>query len=151
MTEDVLAFDVGQNIVGVLDLVTERYTPYRGSCKIDGARRVIECEGTIVSFNGCEYDLPKLIKLLKDSGSGNVGIRGTHCDMREIASADRWPPDPGKKPIWGTNLMTQYEHYCGSTLPEPPDGLRDDYEEDNWRDCYMAGRLWMKLCLEREA
>ena len=133
MKEDVLAFDVGQSIVGVLDLVTERYRPYRGSRKIDGARRVIECEGTIVSYNGCKYDLPELAKLVKEADSGNVSIRGRHRDMREIASADRWPPDPGTKTIMGSNLRDQYEHYCGSKLPKPPDGLRDEYEENNWR------------------
>ena len=42
---DVLAFDVGEDIVGVLDLNTDKYTPYRGDRMSEGARRIVDCGG----------------------------------------------------------------------------------------------------------
>ena len=92
---EILAFHVGQNIVGILDLNTDRYTPHRGSRMVCGARRLIDCEEMIVSFNGNRYDLPMLAKLVRESELIKFSIRGKHFDMLEIASCDRCPPDPG--------------------------------------------------------
>jgi hypothetical protein len=61
---EVLSFDWGTTIIGVLEVNTEIFTPYRGGRIADGVRRVIECSGTIVSFNGNSYDLPKMAEYL---------------------------------------------------------------------------------------
>ena len=138
---EILAFDVGTGIVGVLDVQTGSYAAYRGQDMLLGARRVFDCEGVIISFNGNRYDLPELAKRLEDRNSV-VQPKGKHIDMREEASRDHWPPKPGKKPIVGTNLIRYYEHYFGEPLPEPPNSLKDEYEQNNWRDCRMAADLW---------
>lgn len=141
---EILAFDVGTGIVGVLDVQTGSYAAYRGQDMSRGARRIFECEGIIIRFNGNRYDLPKLAKRLDDCNSV-LEPRGKHIDMREEASRDRWPPDPGTQPIRGTNLISHYMHYFGEPLPEPPDSLKDEYEQNNWRDCRMAADLWSAI------
>ena len=144
-TAEVLAFDWGYGIVGVLNVTTQSYSSYRGNRMIDGARRVFDCEGIIVSFNGDRCDLPRLVELLEQDDE-TVMLRGKHVDMQIEASIDRWPPNPGTSPIRGTDLRSQYEYYFDKPLPEPPDDIKDDYEQDNWRDCYTATELWKKLC-----
>ena len=130
----VLAFDVGVDIVGVLDLNTGEYIPYRGDRMAKGARRIINCEGSIVSYNGDRYDSPKLSEIL----DADIKYRGTHYDMLTIALNERRDVDP---------LRDTYDHYFpDDTVPEPPPSATDDYEEDNWQDCWLAGELWKKLC-----
>ena len=141
---EILAFDVGQGMVGVLDVQTGSYSAYRGQDMLLGARRVFDCEGIIISFNGNRYDLPKLAERLNGRNS-ILEPKGKHIDMREEASRHRWPPEPGKKPIVGTNLISHYEHYFSEPLPEPPGSLKDEYEQDNWRDCRMAADLWSAI------
>ena len=70
-------------------------------------------------------------------------------DMLREASIDRWPPDPGTEPIIGTDLHGHYLHYFGTEIPEPPISVNDDYERSNWRDCFMAGQLWKKICANK--
>ena len=60
MTLEILAFDVGDDIVGVLDLTSGSYEAFRGNRKVVGAKRLIDCRGAIVSFNGNRYDVPRL-------------------------------------------------------------------------------------------
>ena len=143
MRTEILAFDVGEDIVGILDLTTGHYQPYRGKRMAIGAERLTQCAGTIVSFNGDRYDLPKLAKMLGKTGVDDLEISAEHLDMRVISSIDRWPPDPGTTPILGDGLLRTYAHYFPDE-PEidPPDFLTDEYEIDNWRDCWMAGQLW---------
>lgn len=141
---EILAFDVGTGIVGVLDVQTGSYAAYRGQDMPFGARRIFECEGIIISFNGNMYDLPELTKRL-DDGNSVSEPRGKHIDMCEEASRDRWPPRPGTKLIVGPSLISHYMHYCGERLPEPPDSLKDEYEQNNWRDCRMAADLWSAI------
>ena len=115
-----------------------------GKSMLHGARRLFECEGIIIGFNGTEHDLPELTGLLDGHGLASEP-RGKHIDMREEASRDRWPPNPGTKPICGDNPIGHYQHYFGESLPEPPDAVEDDYERSNWRDCRMAADLWSKI------
>ena len=112
-----------------------------------GARRIFDCEGIIISFNGNIYDLPELAKRLDDPNS-DPEPRGTHIDMLEETSRDRWPPEPGTNPILGPGLVEQYKHYFGEPLPEPPDSLKDKYEQNNWMDCRMAADLWSVICCD---
>jgi hypothetical protein len=65
MSEEVLSFDWGTTIIGVLDVNTDIYTPYCGASRIDGVRRIASCCGTVVSFNGNLYDLPQMAKFLR--------------------------------------------------------------------------------------
>lgn len=146
MTTEILAFDVGDDIVGILDLKTGQYDPYRGNRKAIGAQRLIDCRGAIVSFNGNSYDLPELAKLLGKATLDDLGIRAEHLEMSENASRNRWPPNPGTNPILGQDLQDTYAHYFpDEPVIDPPESASDDYEEDNWRDCWMAGQLWRKL------
>jgi hypothetical protein len=141
---EVLAFDWGTTIVGVLDVHTDVYTPYRGKERmIEGAKRILSAVGTIVSFNGIDCDLPKLFELLR-LDRGRQDIRATHDDMLVITSTIRWPPDPGTLPIFGKGLLEMYTYYCGYGVPAAPLGLSDEYEANNWRDCYMTAELWMR-------
>ena len=144
---EVLTFDIGENLVGVLDVNTGEYTSYRGDEKVDGARRVIACEGIIVSFNGTCCDLPSLVRIL-GLKEETPDLKGDHCDMLEIASEDRWPTSPGGTPIWGTNLRATYKHYFGDDVTKPPASASGDHEEGNWLDCWMVAELWKKLCPE---
>jgi hypothetical protein len=58
---DVLAFDWGTEIVGVLDINADIYRPYRTRGeRIEGAKRILDCDGIIVSFNGRGRDIPEL-------------------------------------------------------------------------------------------
>jgi hypothetical protein len=74
-----------------------------------------------------------------------IALRGQHYDMLEIASAHRWPPRPGTKPIFGPDLRATYADYFGSDNVPPPSHLTDPYEADNWRDCFQAARLYKRL------
>ena len=147
---EVLAFDTGETIVGVLDLNTGAYTPYRKHGEppwTKGAQRVIECDGIVVSFNGNERDLPDLAEITGLESADGLPLRGVHCDMRVIASRDRWPPDPGTEPIRGECLATTYEHYFpDDDVPATPASIADEYEQHNWRDCWLAATLWKRLC-----
>ncbi len=146
MTTETLAFDIGTDIVGILNLESNEYKPSRGNRKAIGAQRLIECSGVIVSFNGNGYDLPELAKLLGKATVQELGSLAQHLDMQEITSCVRWPPDPGKKTIAGQGLRNSYEYYFpDQKFPDPPSSVRNDYEKDNWQDCWMAGQLWRKL------
>ena len=91
MTE-LLAFDVGVDIVGILDLRTDAYVSFRGTRKPDGARRILDCDGVVISFNGIRYNLPELAKITGVADDDAPPPKGTHCDMRIHACRDRWPP-----------------------------------------------------------
>ena len=141
---EVLAFDWGIDIVGVLDVRTGVYTAYRGKDQmVEGGKRVVFAEGSIVSFAGNSRDLPKLFELLLLEWTDSV-LTATHDDMLEITSSIRWPPNPGTGPINGDGLRATYEYYFRDSMPPPPSGLADKYVEDNWRDCYMTAELWKK-------
>ena len=146
----ILAFDYGEDIVGMIDLHTDIYARYRGARMVDGARRIFACEGIVVSFNGAGYDLRKLAALAGLSASGVPPLQGVHYDMRIEASRDRWPPRPGTAPIVGCSLRDHYRHYCGPTPPQPPGFLDDAYERSNWLDCHMAAELWRAIVSRRE-
>lgn len=145
MTE-LLAFDVGQDIVGIIDLRTDAYHRYRGQRMPDGARRILDCDGVVISFNGIHYDSPELAKIVGIDDAAALPLKGTHYDMCVHASRDRWPPRDGEDaPILGPDLRDHYRHYFGRPPPVPPGHLDDDYERDNWRDCHMAGELWRTI------
>ena len=145
MTE-LLAFDVGVDIVGILDLRTDAYFCFRGARKPDGARRILDCDGVIISFNGIRYDLPELAKIIGAADADAPPLKGTHCDMRIHAGRDRWPPrDEADDRILGPDLRDHFQHYFGWPPPDPPDHIDDDYERSNWRDCHMAAELWKRI------
>ena len=146
---EILAFDYGEDIVGMIDLDADIYARYRGARMVDGARRILACDGIVVSFNGAGYDLRKLAEPSGLSSSGVPPLRGVHHDMSSEASQDRWPPRPGTAPIVGCSLRDHYRHYCGPTPPEPPGFLDDAYERSNWRDCHMAAELRRKIVAGR--
>ena len=147
---EVLAFDYGEDIVGMIDLNTDAYTRYRGKRMVEGANRILACEGIIVSFNGTDYDLPKLAKLAGLFASDTLSLLGIHHDMQIEASRDRWPPRPGTAPIVGSGLRDHYRYYLGQPPPEPPGFLEDEYERSNWLDCYMTAELWRTIVSGRE-
>ena len=141
---DVLAFDWGTSIVGVLDIRSGDYVAYRGRDRmIEGATRIVSAEGIVVSFNGHAYDFPKLFELLGLEGA-DCAFKAAHDDMLKITSNIRWPPDIGTGLIKGPGLRPTYEHFCGFREFSAPAELTDIYERDNWRDCYMAAELWRK-------
>lgn len=147
---EILAFDYDEDIVGMIDLNTDAYTRYRGECMIEGANRILACDGIIVSFNGTGYDLPRLARLTGLSASDTPSPRGIHHDMQFEASRDHWPPRPGTASIVGWSLQDHYRHYCGQSPAEPPGFLDDEYERSNWLDCYMTAELWRKIVSGRE-
>jgi hypothetical protein len=62
---EVLAFDWGTTIVGVLDITTDVYRAYRSRKeRLEGAKRIVDCPSIIVSFNGSGRDLPELATIL---------------------------------------------------------------------------------------
>lgn len=145
MTAEVLAFDWGTTVIGVLDINSNAYTAYRyGEDMVAGAKRIISTSGTVVSFNGNRYDLIEIAKILGYSSVSEMDVRGTHDDMLEIISDIRWPPRPGSASILGRGLPATYSYYFGEHLPLPPAGVQDDYLISNWRDCYMTAELWRK-------
>ena len=142
---ELLAFDVGIDIVGIIDLRTDAYACYRGARMPDGARRILGCDG-VVSFNGIRYDLPALAKIVGVADADALSLKGTHCDVRIHACSDRWPPRDGEDgSILGPGLRDHYRHYFGWPPPDPPRRLDDDYERSNWRDCHMAAELWRRI------
>jgi len=147
---EIMAFDIGDDIVGIIDLKTDAYTRYRGECMVEGAKRILSCDGVIISFNGTRYDLPMLVRLAGPSASDTLALRGIHHDMQIEASRDRWPPPHGTAPIVGPCLRDHYQHYYGNAPPDPPKCLKDEYERNNWLDCYMASELWRKIVLTRD-
>lgn len=142
---DVLAFDWGTSIVGILDINTNLYTSCRSQKEmIEGARRIISSAGTIISFNGNRRDMNELAKILGFRSAQELTIRSSHIDMLEITSNIRWAPDPGTAPILGPGLLATYRHFIREDPPIPPSYLQDGYEENNWRDCYMTAALWKR-------
>jgi hypothetical protein len=110
---------------------------------VEGAKRIVFAEGTVVSFNGTGRDLSELFELLRLNDTDRV-INATHDDMLEITSNIRWPPDPGTGPINGPGLEATYRYYFGEGPPPMPPGLADVYEAGNWLDCHMTAELWKK-------
>jgi hypothetical protein len=142
---EVLAFDWGTTIVGVLDVDADSYRAYRtGEERTEGAKRLVDCAGTIVSFNGCGRDLYELSIILGLPSQAHLTLKGIHCDMMPIISAIRWPPDPGTAPITGPDLTDTYQHYFGKLFPAPPPHVTDEYEGSNWLDCKMTAALWIR-------
>ena len=140
---ELLAFDIGDDIVGIIDLRTDSYDCYRGARMADGARRILECDGVVISFNGILYDMPELANIARVTDA--LPLKGIHCDMRVHACRDMWPPRGEEDaPILGPDLRSHYQHYFGRPPPDPPDHL-DDYARSNWRDCHMAGELWRRI------
>jgi hypothetical protein len=64
--------------------------------------------------------------------------------MSEIVSRVRWPPHPGTAPITGQSLPDTYRHYFGKVMSVPPPATGDEYEIDNWKDCFMTAALWRR-------
>jgi hypothetical protein len=142
---DVLAFDWGTTIVGVLDVNAGSYRAYRTrEERIEGAKRVVDCAGTIVSFNGGGRDLLELSKLLGLPSEAHLPLKGIHDDMMPIISAIRWPPDPGTAPIIGPSLTETYRHYFCQVVPVRPLHVTEPYEISNWLDCTMTAALWTR-------
>jgi hypothetical protein len=142
VSNEILAFDWGTTIVGILDVARNVYTSYRGKDMIEGAKRIASSTGTIVSFGGNSRDLKELSEIL--SFPFDTKFQGGHDDMSEIISMIRWPPDAGTAPILGQCLRDTYRHYFGDELPPQPAGIHDLYEVNNWRDCHMTAELWKK-------
>jgi hypothetical protein len=142
---EVLAFDWGTSIVGVLNVKNDLYRAYRTRVeRIAGAKRIADCAGIIVSFNGRGRDLLELSKLLSLPSVADMTLKGIHHDMMPIISAIRWPPDPGNSPIAGPNLTDTYQHYYGKAIPAPPPHVTEEYEISNWLDCRMTADLWTR-------
>jgi len=143
---EVPAFDWGTTIIGVLDIHADRYRGYRTPDeRIAGARRIVDCAGTIVSFNGCGRDLLEFSKILGLPPEAHLPLKGTHCDMMPITSAIRWPPDPGTAPITAPNLTETYQHYFGKVPPTSPPHVTDGYEISNWAGLQNRGRAMDSL------
>ena len=147
---EILAFDYGEDIVGMIDLNTDTYTRYRGECMVEGAKRILPGDDIIVSFNGTGYDLPRLANLAGISASDTLALRSIHHCMQVEASRDRLPPLPGTAPIMDSGLRDHYRHYYGHLPPEPPGRLTEEYERSNWLDCYMATETWRKVVSRRD-
>ena len=141
-----MAFDLGIDIVGIIDLRTDAYACYPGARMPDGARRILGCDGVVISFNGIRYDLPALAKVVGVADADALSLKGTHCDVRIHACSDRWPPRDGEDgSILGPDLRDHYRHHFGWPPPDPPRRLDNDYERSNWRDCHMAAELWRRI------
>ena len=144
---EILAFDYGEDIVGMIDLNTDTFTRYRCECMVEGAKRLLACGGIIVSFNGTHYDLPRLATIAGLSASDTPLLRGIHYDMHLEASRERWPPRPRTAPIVGSGLRDHYRHNCRLSGAAPPGWLHCKHERNNWLDCYMTAELWRKSVL----
>ena len=55
----------------------------------DGARRILGCDGVVISVNGNLYDLPQLAKIVGLADGDALHLNGPHCDMLIHASNDR--------------------------------------------------------------
>ena len=97
---NVLAFDTGIAIVGILDVNTGAYTAYRDPAWTAGATRLLECDGVIVSFNGNRYDLYDLARIIGAPSPDDLNLRGIHCDMRRLHPNIAGPLALGPSPYW---------------------------------------------------
>jgi hypothetical protein len=146
---EVLAFDWGVGILGVLAINSNEYIPHHyGDEMIQGVKRIVSSLGTIVNFNGNGRDLKEISKVLGLSSVTELHISGEHNDMLEIASDIRWPPDPRTGSILGPGLRATYRHYFGDKLVVPPSHLHIKYEGNqleyvasNWSVLYDRGAL----------
>ena len=127
MNSETLAFDLGQNIVGIYCIEDSTYTPYMGKEKIIGAKRLIEAK-EIISYNGNHYDITELKKILGIDEKDNIKFKGDHVDMREICWSNR---------IWGRDLHSTYDMHFNERASYP-----DTYEGDNYQDTYETFKLW---------
>jgi hypothetical protein len=131
-TNEVLAFDWGETIVGILDVDRNVYTPYwYGKGMIEGAQRIAMSAGTIVSFNGNGRNLDEIAKLLSLPSKQELSLRCQHDDMAGIISMIRWPPDPGSAPICGQSLYDTYRYYFAGEAITPPAHVLDSCEVNN--------------------
>lgn len=142
---EALAFDWGKHIIGILDINTGLYTPYRTKDEIvRGAERIVSSTGNVVSFNGNVRDLVEIAKILGVPSGEELAIRGVHNDMLEITSIIRYPPRDGTGYINGPGLDATFEHFFGKLEIKSPPHINDDYEISNWKDCYKTAELWKK-------
>lgn len=108
----------------------------------EAARLIVNHPGDVVSFSRTNRDMKEVATLLSTTFE-KLSFRGQDCNMAPIISAVRWPPEPGKKPIFGTDLTTNYKHFYGDVPLVPPASLTDEYIIDNWQDCFMVGKLYL--------
>ena len=146
--KEILVFDVGENIIGMIDLNTDTYSHYRGP-RMVRSQRILDCQGIVISFNGSTgtgRPWQRLLGLptrpLYLSAPLRYAGRGI---PRSLASGTRDRSDSGQ------NLQETYWNYFRDSPPDPPDYLDDDYERDNWSDCYMAAALWRRIVLQQQS
>ena len=89
MTE-LLAFDVGDDIVGIIDLRTDTSDCYPDSRMADGADRILDCDDVVINFNGIRYDMPTFANIagITDADALPLNARkpATNMDARDDAS-----------------------------------------------------------------
>ena len=122
-----LIIDTGHDIIGILSVADERYTPYRGS-DISLAIQRIEVADELVTYNGIDYDLEVLGEFAGLPKGKKLPLKGIHTDMQIICWSDR---------IRGSSLRNTYLMYF-SEHPNFP----DTYEGSNELDVYMTFKLW---------
>ena len=137
MTE-LLAFDVGIDIVGIIDLRTDTYDCYRGSRIANGAKRIMDCDGVVITFNGNRYDIPELAKIADMiDADAPLQLRAAHglpaaeqeAISRFVADVVQgWPIADGYHPVplsripgWIRRTLAGRSTYGEFTHPHPFD------------------------------
>lgn len=143
--KQILAFDWGTTIMGILDLNSNTYKAYRYKDQmVEASKRLINSNGTIISFSQSNRDLKEIAELLDIDSIDALQLNATHDNMAPIVTNIRWPPRDGEKGILGTDLNGNFDYYFESAIITPPEELTDDYEINNWEDCYKAAELWKR-------
>jgi hypothetical protein len=129
MKREILAIDVGENLVGVYSVTDQKYRAYYGNERLAGIKRI--CRALeVITYNGKTYDLPIISKLSNLLGQ-EFTLTGTHFDMRSVCWSDR---------IYGSNLRdTYFIHY--DSLPN----FEDTHTGSNECDTYMTWKLWERM------
>ncbi|AIY65221.1 ribonuclease H-like domain-containing protein [Pseudoalteromonas piratica] len=124
-----IVFDVGTNLIGIMDTNETVYRHYYGSNRLE-AIELLENATEIVSFNGKKYDIKEVNKVSIELREIPFSPKGTHTDILNKC----WDY------CFAGSLDKCFKEIIGADVTFP-----DTHLGSNEKDVYQTLMLWKHL------